>query len=99
MFIIYTSAPRMSIDGEEVTSDNLIDNDLTTCELLPVGDGCRMDKVKFTLTGRRGSRLILSIKRCDTFGTMIKFDRSMYKRAFSDSMGLFVHLHLTNHFC
>ena len=43
--INYTSAPRMSINGEEVTSDNLIDNDVTSCELLPVGDGCRMDKV------------------------------------------------------
>ena len=39
----------MSINGEEVTSDNLIDNDVTTCELLPVGDGCRMDKVNIRL--------------------------------------------------
>ena len=39
----------MSINGEEVTSDNLIDNDVATCELLPVGDGCRMDKVKSSL--------------------------------------------------
>ena len=35
----------MSINREEVTSDNLIDNDVTSCELLPAGDGCRMDKV------------------------------------------------------
>ena len=35
----------MYINGEEVTSDNLIDNDLTTCELLHEGDGCRMNKV------------------------------------------------------
>ena len=45
--IHYASAPRMSINGEEVTSDNLIDNDVMTCELLPVGDGCRMDKVSW----------------------------------------------------
>ena len=35
----------MSINGEEVTSDKLIDNDVMTCELLPVRDGCSMDKV------------------------------------------------------
>ena len=38
-------APRMSINGDEVASDNLIDNDVTTCELFPVGDGCKMGKV------------------------------------------------------
>ena len=47
--LYFVSAPRMYINGEEVTSDNLIDNDFTTCQLLPQGDGCRMDKVYFFL--------------------------------------------------
>ena len=67
MFIIYTTAPRISINGEEVTSDNLIDNAITSCELLPVGIGCRMDKVKFTLTGRKDFRPILTVRRCVIF--------------------------------
>ena len=37
-----------------MTSDNLIDNDLTTCEQLQEGDGCRMDKVKIFLPPFKG---------------------------------------------
>ena len=36
----------MYLNGEEVTTSGLIDNDPDSCVQLPGSDGCRTDKVK-----------------------------------------------------
>ena len=47
-YIILSSwiAPLMYINGQEVDTTDLIDNDVDTCIALLGSDGCSMDKVK-----------------------------------------------------
>ena len=49
-FTVISTAPLIYINGQEVNTTDLIDNDADTCVGLPGSDGCSMDKVKIVTT-------------------------------------------------